>query len=79
MTLNPVCNEETPPPPPPPPSPLPQASRPQRFSELATKYRLQDGIELDDDCFAGNKGDEPDTSTSDNDSDSGHSDDEVYT
>ena len=41
-----------------------------------SKYTLQDGIKSDDDCFAGNKGDECHTDTSDNDSDSG---DEAYT
>ena len=65
---------------PPPPSPQPpQAWCLQQFSALAAKYTLQDGIELDGDCFVRNKGDESDTSTSDNDSDSGDSDDEVYT
>ena len=42
------------------------------------KNTLQAGIELDDDCFAGNEEDESDTNTSDNDSDSGCSDYEVY-
>ena len=74
MTQNPVCNEETP-----PPSPPLQASRPQRFSALVAKYTLPNGVETDDDCFAGNEGDESITNTSDNDSDSGDSDDEVYT
>ena len=40
---------------------------------------LQDGIESDGNCFAGNERDEYDTSTSDNESDSGDSDDELYT
>ena len=53
MMQNPICNEETPPPPPPPPPP--QALRPQQFSALVAKYTLQDGIESDDDCFAGNE------------------------
>ena len=39
---------------------------------------LQDGKESDDNCFAGNEGDESDTNTSGNDSDSGDSDNEVY-
>ena len=50
-----------------------------RFSALAAQYTLQDGIESDDDCFAGNEGDESDKDTSDIDSDSGDSDNEVYT
>ena len=75
ITQNPVCNEETPPPPP----QLPQGSRPQQFSAVVGKHTFQDGMESDDDCFAGNEGDESDTDTSDNDSDSGDSDDEVYT
>ena len=73
MMKNPVCKKEKPPP------PLPretQASQPQRFSALLAKYKLQDGIKSDDDCFAGNVEDESDTDTSDNDSDNG---DEVYT
>ena len=74
MTLNPVCNEETPPAP--APSPL-QASRLKQFSALLAKYMLQDGIESDDDCFAGKKGDE--SNASGNGSTSGDSDDEVYT
>ena len=40
---------------------------------------MNGGIELGGDCFVGNEGDESDTDTSDNDSGSGHSDDEVYT
>ena len=44
--------------------------------DTVSKYTLQDGIKSDDDCFAGNKGDECHTDTSDNDSDSG---DEGYT
>ena len=40
---------------------------------------MQDGIEFDDDCFTGNKGDMFDTDTSDNDNDSGDGDREVYT
>ena len=71
MTLNPVCNEETPPP--------PQALHLQRFSALVAEYALQDGVESDDDCFSGNEGDESETDTSDNDRDSGDSDDEVCT
>ena len=66
ITQNPVCNKETPPPP-------PQASLPQRFSAPARKYALQNDIESDNDCFAGNKGDESDTDTSDNNGDSGDS------
>ena len=68
MTQNHVCNEETPSPPP------TQTSRPQKFSALVAKYMLKDGIESNDDCFAGNERDESDTGTSDNDSDSGDSD-----
>ena len=72
MTQNPVCNEET------LQSPLspPQALRPRRFSALVANYALKNGIESNDNCFAGNDGDESDADTSDNDSDS---DDEVYT
>ena len=44
-----------------------------------TRYTLQDGIESDDDSFTGNEGDESDTNTSDNDCDSGSSDEKVYT
>ena len=36
-------------------------------------------IRLAGDCFAGKKGDKYDTITSDNESDSGDSDDELYT
>ena len=57
-----------------PPSPPPQAWCLQRFSALAAKYTLQDGIESDDDCFAGtdqsDNRDQSDTDTSDNDTDS---------
>ena len=74
MKQNPVCNKETP-----PPLPPPQALRSQCFSVLVAKYMLQDGIESDDDCFAGSKWDEADTDISENDSDSGDSDDELYT
>ena len=49
-----------------------------RFSVLVAKYTLQDSTESDDDCFAGNEGHESDTDTSNNDSDIGGSDDEVY-
>ena len=71
---------QTPPPSPSPPSSSPpQAPCPKRFSALALKYTLHEGRELDDDCFASNEGDESDTDTSDNDSGSGYSDDEVYT
>ena len=66
------CNAETPPPP-----PLPQASRPPRFSALVAKNTWQDGIELNEDCFAGNEKDECDTDISDNDRDSGDSNDEA--
>ena len=76
MTQNLVCNEETPPPP--RTSPPPQASRPQQFSALVTKCTLQDSIESDVGCFASYEGDESDTDTSDNDSDIGGSNDEVY-
>ena len=51
----------------------------QLFSALIGKYVLQDGIESDDDCFQGNEGYESDTDIFVNDSDSGDSDDEVYT
>ena len=64
MTQNPLCNEETPPPPPQPPplpAPPPQASLLQRFSALVAKYTLRDGIESDDNCFAGKEEDESDT------------------
>ena len=47
--------------------------------DTVSKYTLQDGIKSDEDCFAGNKGDECHTDTPDNDSDSGDSDDEAYT
>ena len=40
---------------------------------------LRDSIESDDNCFVGNEGNELDTDTSDNNSDSGDSDDEVNT
>ena len=71
---------QTPPPPPsPPPSSPPKAPCPKQFSAIVLKYTLHEGIELDDDCFASNEGDECDTDISDNDSGSGHSDDEVYT
>ena len=85
MTQNFVCNKETLlPSPPSQPSPPPQASCPQRFSALLARYTLyiatlQDGIESDDDSFAGNEGDESDTNTSDNDCGSGSSDEKVYT
>ena len=69
---NPACNKEAPPP------PL-QASLPQRFSAPARKYALQNDIESDNDCFAGNKRDEFDTDTSDNNSGSVDSDDKLYT
>ena len=68
-----------PPPPPPPPPPQPQASRPQQFLELVGKHMFQDGIELGNNCFTGSKGDESDTGNFDNGSDSGSSDDELYT
>ena len=71
-TQNPVYNEEKPPPLPPPP----EASRPQQFSAIVAKYTLQDGVESDDDCFAGNKRNKSDT---DNESDCSDSDDEVHT
>ena len=63
----------------PPPSSLPQASSPQWLSALVPKYTYQHSKESDDDCFEDNKGDESDTDTSDNGSDGGDSDDEVYT
>ena len=40
---------------------------------------LQDGIESDDNCLQSNEGNESDTNIFVNDSDSGDSDDEVYT
>ena len=70
-------NHQTPPPS--PPSPPPGTWHMQQFSALVAKHMLRDCIESDGDCFTGNKGDEPDTSTSDNDSDIGFSDDKVYT
>ena len=76
MMQNPVCNEETPTLLPAAP---PQASHPQRIYEFVSKQTFQDSIESDDDCFAGNEGDESNTSTSDNASDSADSDDDVYT
>ena len=76
MTQNPACNEEAPSP---SQSSQLQAQHSQRFSALAAKYTLQDDIEWDDDCFADNEGDESDICTSHNDSDSGDSDDELYT
>ena len=69
MIQNPVCNKEKPLPPSPSPPLPPQALSPQQFSALAAKYMLQDGKESDDNCFAGNDGDESDINTSDNDSD----------
>ena len=66
-------------PPPSPPSPPPQAWRLQRFSELVPKYTLPNDIELNENCFAGNKGDKSNTGTFDNDSGSGDSDGDVYT
>ena len=68
---NPACNEET--------LLSPQASIPQLFAAPAAKYVLQKGIEWDDDCLASNEVDESDNDTFDNNSDSGDSDDEVYT
>ena len=59
-------------------TPPPQASCPQRFSALVAKYTLQDGAESDDDCFSGKEGVESKTHSSDYDSNSGDSDDEVY-
>lgn len=52
MMQNPVCEEETPP----LVSTLPQQQwpRPHQLSALVAKYTGQDGIELDDACFAGN-------------------------
>ena len=47
--------------------------------ELVGKHMLQNGIELGNNCFAGSKGDESNTGNFDNDSDSGCSDDELYT
>ena len=86
MTQNLVCNDEAPPPPQTLPAPPPQVLHPQIFSALAAKYTLRDGIELDNDCFAGKEGDESNTDTSDNDTDtsdndreSGDSYGEVYT
>ena len=67
------------PPPPPTPSPPTQAWSLQLFSALIGKYVLQDGIESDDDCFQDKEGNESDTDIFVNGSDSGDSDDEVYT
>ena len=67
------------PPPPPTPSPPTQAWSLQLFSALIWKYVLQDGIESDDDCFQDNEGNESDIYIFVNDSDSGDSEDEVYT
>ena len=63
----------------PPPPPQPQASCPQRFSALLGKYTLRDSTDPDHNFFTGNEGDESDIDTSDNDSDSGGSDDKVRT
>ena len=78
MTQYPVCNKETPPPPTTTTLPLPEALQPQRFSPFVAIYTLQDRLKQDDDCFAGNEGDEFDADTSGNDNNSGDSDDEVY-
>ena len=67
------------PPPPPTPSPPTQAWSLQLFSALIGEYVLQDGIESDDNCLQSNEGNESDTDIFVNDSDSGASDDEVYT
>ena len=64
---------------PPSPSPPQQVSRPQRFSAFVAKHTLHDDVESDDGCFTGKEGDESNTDTSDNDSDSCNSDNEVYT
>ena len=70
MTHNLVSNEETPPPP--PPSPTSQVSLPLQFSAIVAKYKLHDDTESDE-------GDESDINTSDNGSDSGDNDNQVYT
>ena len=71
MTQIPICNKETTAPT--LPAPPPQALHPQSFLALVAKYTLRDGIELDDHCLAGNKGDDSDTDTSDD------NDKEMYT
>ena len=53
--------------------------KPTKWKAPARKYALQNDIESDNDCFAGNKRDESDTDTSDNNSGSDDSDDKVYT
>ena len=73
MTHNLVSNEETPPPP--PPSPTSQVSLPLQFSAIVAKYKLHDDTESDE----GDAGDESDINTSDNGSDSGDNDNQVYT
>ena len=76
MTQNPACNKETSSSSPPL---LPQALPSHLFSALAAKYVLQNDIDLDDDCFEGNQGNESDTDTFENDGNSGDSENEVYT
>ena len=71
-----ALNHQTPPPL--PPSPPPQAWHTQQFSALVAKHTLRHCIESYGDCFTGNKGDEPDTNISENDSGIGFSDDKVY-
>ena len=69
VTQNSVCNKKA------SPAPPPQSPRPHRFSALAAEYTLRYGIESDDDCCAGNEGDESDTNPSDNALGSGDGDD----
>ena len=52
---------------------------PVTIFRFVAKYKLQDGTESNEDCFADNEGDESDTDTSDNDNDSSDSGEEVYT
>ena len=61
------------------PPPQQQTWRLQRFWALVAKYTLQDGIESNDDCFVDNEENEFDIGNSDKNSDSGNSEDKVYT
>ena len=72
VSLRKVRSHQTPPPP-------PQETNRQRLAALVAKYKLHDGIGSYGDCFAGYQGDESNTDTSDNNRESGDSDDEVYT
>ena len=55
--------------------PPPQTSLPLQFSALVAKYKLHDDTE----SYEGDEGDESDINTSDNGSDSGDNDNQVYT